>query len=87
VKRAAVLLVLVGLPLALSLFPGLRRAALRKLRLFLILWAGAILFVGVFSGAWSSRADTLTPAQAVLTAVGLLFVLFALAAVVRDAMR
>ncbi|MGA7991467.1 MAG: hypothetical protein WCC53_08565 [Thermoanaerobaculia bacterium] len=49
-KRAALLLLLVGAPLALVFFPGLRRRIAHKLRFLLLLWSGAVLFFGFFGG-------------------------------------
>jgi MFS-type transporter involved in bile tolerance (Atg22 family) len=50
VKRAALLILVVGAPLVLLFFPELRRRIARKLRFLLLLWAGAVLFVGLFAG-------------------------------------
>jgi hypothetical protein len=50
VKRAALLILLVGAPLALALFPGFRRRIAHKLRFLLLLWAGAVLFFGLLGG-------------------------------------
>ena len=49
-KRAALLILVVGAPLVLLFFPELRRRIARKLRFLLLLWAGAVLFVGLFAG-------------------------------------
>lgn len=49
-KRAALLILLVGAPLALALFPGFRRRIAHKLRFLLLLWSGAVLFFGLFGG-------------------------------------
>jgi peptidoglycan/LPS O-acetylase OafA/YrhL len=50
VKRAALLILLVGAPLALALFPGFRRRIAHKLRFLLLLWSGAVLFFGLLGG-------------------------------------
>jgi hypothetical protein len=50
VKRAVLLILVVGAPLVLLFFPELRRRIARKLRFLLLLWAGAVLFVGLFAG-------------------------------------
>jgi hypothetical protein len=50
VKRAALLILLVGAPLALILFPGFRRRLAHKLRFLLLVWSGAVLFFGLFGG-------------------------------------
>jgi len=87
VKRAALLLLLFGAPLFLVLFPGLRRAFFRKTRLFLLLWAGAILLTALATGLWSNRLSSLSAGETALAAAGVLLVLAAFAAVVRDARR
>ena len=48
-KRAALLILVVGAPLLLLFFPEFRRRVARKLRFLLLLWAGAVLFVGLFA--------------------------------------
>jgi hypothetical protein len=50
VKRAALLILVVGAPLLLLFFPEFRRRVARKMRFLLLLWAGAVLFVGLFAG-------------------------------------
>jgi hypothetical protein len=50
VKRAALLILMVGAPLVLVLFPELRRRIAHKLRFLLLLWAGAVLFFGLLGG-------------------------------------
>jgi hypothetical protein len=50
VKRALLLSLVIGAPLVLLFFPDLRRRIARKLRFLLLLWAGAVLFVGLFAG-------------------------------------
>jgi hypothetical protein len=50
VKRAALLILIVGAPLVLALFPELRRRIAHKLRFLLLLWSGAVLFFGLFGG-------------------------------------
>jgi len=50
VRRAALLVLLIGAPLALALFPGLRRRIAHKLRFLLLLWSGAVLFFGLIGG-------------------------------------
>jgi hypothetical protein len=48
VKRAALLILVVGAPLVLLFFPELRRRIAHKLRFLLLLWSGAALFFGLF---------------------------------------
>jgi hypothetical protein len=86
-KRAALLLLLAGAPLLLVLFPALRRALFRKARLFLLLYAGAILLTGFGIGVWSDRLSTLSGGETALALAGVLLVLCAFAAVARDALR
>ncbi len=49
-KRAALLILLIGAPLALVLFPEFRRRIAHKLRFLLLLWSGAVLFFGLIGG-------------------------------------
>lgn len=69
-KRAALLILLVGAPLALALFPEFRRRIAHKLRFLLLLWSGAVLFSGLIGapgkksfleGEWGWDASTLWP--------------------------
>jgi len=50
VKRAALLILVVGAPLVLVFFPDLRRRIAHKLRFLLLVWAGAVLFFGLLGG-------------------------------------
>jgi len=86
-KRAVLLLLLAGAPLLLVLFPRLRRALFRKARLFLLLYAGAILLTGFGTGLWSDRVSTLSGGALALSIAGVLLVLVAFGAVARDALR
>lgn len=49
-KRAALLILLVGAPLVLVFFPELRRRIAHKLRFLLLVWSGAVLFFGLLGG-------------------------------------
>lgn len=49
-KRAALLILVVGAPLVLALIPDLRRRIAHKLRFLLLLWSGAVLFFGLIGG-------------------------------------
>ena len=49
-KRTALLILVVGAPLVLILFPELRRRIAHKLRFLLLVWAGAVLFFGLLGG-------------------------------------
>lgn len=86
-RRAALLLLLLGAPLLLVLFPRLRRALFRKARLFLLLYAGAVLITGFGTGLWSNRLSTLSGGGLALVLAGVFLVLAAFAAVARDALR
>jgi hypothetical protein len=70
VKRAALLILLVGAPLVLVFFPEIRRRIAHKARFLLLVWSGAVLFFGVLGGPgrrsfleseWGWDADTLWP--------------------------
>jgi hypothetical protein len=50
VKRAALLILLVGAPLVLVFFPEIRRRIAHKARFLLLLWSGAVLFFGLLGG-------------------------------------
>ena len=49
-KRAALLILLVGAPLVLVFFPEIRRRIAHKMRFLLLLWSGAVLFFGLIGG-------------------------------------
>ena len=49
-RRAALLMLLVGAPLVLVLFPELRRRIVHKMRFLLLVWSGAVLFFGLVGG-------------------------------------
>ena len=85
--KRALLFVVLAAPLFVLVFPRLRRAAIRKARLVLLLWAGAILAVGFATGAWSSRVEALGAGETILTLAGILLVVAAFFAVLRDAMK
>jgi len=86
-KRAALLLLIAGAPLLFALFPGLRRAAARKGRLVLLLWVGAILLTGFATGFWSGRTDVMSAWQWILASAGIVLVVAAFTAVVKDALK
>jgi len=86
-KRLLLWGLVVAGPLVLLFFPDLRRAAVRKARLVLLLWAGAILLVGFATGLGRRRLETLGAADAVLAGAGIALVLGAFALVARDALR
>ena len=86
-KRAALLILMVGAPLVLILFPELRRRIAHKLRFLLLVWSGAVLFFGLLGGPgkenflereWGWDAATLWP----LAGVGLFAAAFV--SVLRD---
>jgi hypothetical protein len=86
-KRAVLLILFAGAPLVLALFPRLRRALVRKARLVLLLYAGAVLMTAFAVGFWSNRAASLSEGEIALAAAGAALVLVAFGAVVRDALR
>jgi len=86
-RRAALLFLLAGAPLLLALFPSLRRAFFRKVRLVLLLYAAAVLLTGFGTGLWSDRATSLSGGQVALALAGAALVLLAFGAVVRDALK
>jgi len=86
-KRAALLVVLLGAPLLLALLPRLRRALARRARLVLLLYAGAVLLTGFATGFWSNRTASLSRGEIALASAGALLVLIAFGAVLRDAFR
>lgn len=49
-KRAALLILMVGAPLVLLFFPEIRRRIAHKARFLLLLWSGAVLFFGLLGG-------------------------------------
>ena len=49
-KRAALLILLIGAPLVLVFFPEIRRRIAHKMRFLLLLWSGAVLFFGLIGG-------------------------------------
>jgi len=86
-RRAALLVLLAGAPLLLALFPRLRRALLRKARLFLLLYAGALLLTSLTIGLWANRAASLSEGELALALAGVALILLAFGAVARDALR
>jgi uncharacterized membrane protein (DUF485 family) len=86
-RRAALLLLLIGAPLLLALVPRLRRALVRKARLVLLLYVGAILLTAFATGFWSSRLSSLSGSDTALALAGVLLVLVAFGSVARDALR
>ena len=54
-KRAALLMLVVGAPLVLLFFPELRRRIAHKLRFLLLLWSGAVLFLGLLGAPESNE--------------------------------
>ncbi len=86
-RRAALLVLLAGAPLALALFPRLRRALFRKARLFVLLYAGALLLTSLATGFFMNRAASLSRGELALTLAGVLLIVVAFVAVARDALR
>ena len=86
-KRAALLILVVGAPLVLLLFPELRRRIARKLRFLLLLWAGAVLFVGLFAGRGGDVFEGKETWEIGLALAGLSLFVGAFLAVLRDSGR
>ena len=86
-KRAVLLILVVGTPLVLLFFPDLRRRIARKLRFLLLLWAGAVLFVGLFAGRGRNVFEGRETGEIVLALLGLALFVGAFLAVLRDSSR
>ena len=86
-KRAALLILVVGAPLVLLFFPKLRRRIARKLRFLLLLWAGAVLFVGLFAGRGRDVFEGKEPWEIGLGLLGLALFVGAFLSVLRDSSR
>ncbi len=83
-KRAALLVLFVGVPLAMLLFPRFRRAVLGRLRLVLLAYAGALLLTGsgqLLSGGTRGALNT------VLAIAGLAILAVSFALVLNDAWK
>ena len=86
-KRAALLILVVGAPLVLLFFPELRRRIARKLRFLLLLWAGAVLFVGLFAGKGRNFLEGKETWEIGLALFGLALFVGAFLSVLRDSSR
>jgi len=87
VKRAALLILVVGAPLVLLFFPELRRRIARKLRFLLLLWAGAVLFVGLFAERGRGVFEGKEPWEIGLGVMGLALFVGAFLSVLKDSSR
>jgi len=87
VKRAALLILVVGAPLVLLFFPELRRRIARKMRFLLLLWAGAVLFVGLFAGRGRDFLEGKETWEIGLVLLGLALFVGAFLSVLRDSSR
>ncbi len=56
-RRAALLILVVGAPLVLALFPELRRRIAHKLRFLLLVWSGSVLFFGLVGAPGRQTGD------------------------------
>ena len=84
-KRAALLILVVGAPLVLLLFPELRRRIAHKLRFLLLVWAGAVLFFGLLGGPGKkSFLEGEWGASTVWALFGAVLLVAALGSVLRD---
>jgi len=84
VKRAALLILVVGAPLVLLFFPEFRRRVARKMRFLLLLWAGAVLFVGLFAGRGRNFLEGKETWEIGLGLLGLALFVGAFLSVLRD---
>jgi hypothetical protein len=84
VKRAALLILVVGAPLLLLFFPEFRRRVARKMRFLLLLWAGAVLFVGLFAGRGRNFLEGKETWEIGLGLLGLALFVGAFLSVLRD---
>jgi hypothetical protein len=87
VKRAVLLSLMVGAPLVLLFLPDLRRRIARKMRFLLLLWAGAVLFVGLFAGKGGDVLEGREPWEIGLAVLGLAVFVGAFLSVLRDSSR
>jgi hypothetical protein len=83
-KRAALLILVVGAPLVLLFFPELRRRIASKVRFLLLLWAGAVLFVGLFAGRGRNFLEGKETWEIGLALLGLALFVGAFLSVLRD---
>ncbi len=83
-KRAALLILVVGAPLLLLFFPEFRRRVARKMRFLLLLWAGAVLFVGLFAGRGRNFLEGKETWEIGLGLLGLALFVGAFLSVLRD---
>lgn len=86
-KRAALLILVVGAPLVLLFFPDLRRRIAKKLRFLLLLWAGAVLFVGLFAARGRDVFEGRGTWEIALALLGLALFVGAFLSVWRDSSR
>ncbi len=86
-KRSVLLILVVGAPLVLLFFPDLRRRIGRKLRFLLLLWAGAVLFVGLFAGRGRSVFEGKETWEVGVALLGLALFVGAFLSVLRDSSR
>ena len=83
-KRAALLILVVGAPLVLIFFPGFRRRIGRKMRFLLLLWAGSVLGIGLLTAGKGAALQGRTTAEAILAAVGVALFAAAFFSILRD---
>jgi hypothetical protein len=81
------MVLVVGAPLVLLFFPDLRRRIAGKLRFLMLLWAGAVLFVGLFAGRGGDVLEGKGPWEIGLVLLGLALFVGAFVAVLRDSSR
>lgn len=86
-KRAALFVLLVVGPLALLLFPALRRSLARRSRAALLVVAGVFLVGGGLRFFAADGLASLTPVEKGFAVGGYTFLAVAFALVLRDALR
>ncbi len=83
-KRAALLILVVGAPLVLLFFPELRRRIGKKLRFLLLLWAGSVLGISLLTAGKGALLEGRSTAEAVFAAVGVALFAAAFFSILRD---
>jgi hypothetical protein len=83
-KRAALLILVVGAPLVLLFFPEFRRRIARKMRFLLLLWAGSVLCIGLITAGKGALLEGRSTVEAVFAAAGVALFAAAFFSILRD---
>lgn len=83
-KRAVLLILVVGAPLVMLFFPELRRRIAKKMRFLLLLWAGSVLCVSLFTAGKGALLHGRSTAEAVFAGVGVALFAAAFFSILRD---